>query len=110
LADVFLGHQIVILELWVGTTLDDASAHLRFLVRIAKIYDGNRNAWITLRVLAFERGCFGTDQEEVAFARHPDGSAVWRAIGHKRGQMREVGPVDQFLNLNGKRNAHTLIS
>jgi hypothetical protein len=84
LADVFLRHQVVIRELRVGTALDDAAAHLRFRVWIAEINNGNGNAWVALRVLAFQRGCFRANQEEIAFARDPDGGAVRRAVGHER--------------------------
>lgn len=93
-ADVFVRHRIVVLELRVGTALDDLAAHLRLRVGIAEIHDGNRDARITLRVLALEQGCFGANQDQIAVAGDPDRSVVRRAIGHQRGQMREVGAVD----------------
>src|SRR5579871_1709384 len=101
LGGVFVRDGIHRLQVWIGTSFQDAAADLDFLVGIDEIYNRQRHSRVAARIFGLERVFSGADYEMIAFSANPDGYRLRRTVGHESGEVGEVRAVDELFHLGG---------
>ena len=73
---VFVRDRVHVLEIGIGTALDDPAPKLGFLVRIVEVDDGEGGPRIAKGIFRFQRTFSSADQDAIPYPAYPYGHAL----------------------------------